>query len=352
MDEKVLKIVTPIIALLTVVFFATFRFMPAIHERYALVVEKREKLFESWDAYTVVQENLDEILVEAEGQDTQLNIEIPADVGEESLSIENDYLTQSVYVRFPGGADDYFSDYGISGSSDHIKSLFYYKDGDDGVIELNLDHVYEIRTEVTEGNVAMEFIDPHELYDKVVVVDVGHGSRAAGATKKGIMEKEINLQIALQLKKIFDESEENIKVYYTRTEDTNPTFKQRVDLANLSDADLFISIHNNSSQSGNFTSLSGTQVLYSQSDDSEYSSKRLAQICLDSVTDATGSNKRGLMKGDDIYIIRSSEVPVALIEVGFMTNREELDNLISEEYQCKAAQGIYNAVLAAFEEGY
>ena len=45
MDEKVLKIVTPIIALLTVVFFATFRFMPAIHERYALVVEKREKLF-------------------------------------------------------------------------------------------------------------------------------------------------------------------------------------------------------------------------------------------------------------------------------------------------------------------
>ena len=46
MDEKVLKIVTPIIALLTVVFFATFRFMPAIHEQYALVVEKREKLFE------------------------------------------------------------------------------------------------------------------------------------------------------------------------------------------------------------------------------------------------------------------------------------------------------------------
>ena len=127
---------------------------------------------------------------------------------------------------------------------------------------------------------------------------------------------------------------------------------QRVELANLCDADLFISVHNNSSSSGNFSSLSGTQVMYSQSDDSELSSKKLAQICLDNVSDTLGSRKRGLLKGDNIYIIRSSEVPVALIEVGFMTNRDELENLVSEEYQQRAAQGIYNAVMEAFEEGY
>ena len=92
--------------------------------------------------------------------------------------------------------------------------------------------------------------------------------------------------------------------------------------------------------------------MYSQSDDSELSSKKLAQICLDNVSDTLGSRKRGLLKGDNIYIIRSSEVPVALIEVGFMTNRDELENLVSEDYQQKAAQGIYNAVMEAFEEGY
>ena len=55
MDEKVLKIVTPIIALLTVVFFATFRFMPAIHERYALVVRGIEGGEESQQVGHVVE---------------------------------------------------------------------------------------------------------------------------------------------------------------------------------------------------------------------------------------------------------------------------------------------------------
>ena len=352
MDEKVLKVVTPIIFVLTIAFFAVFRYMPTLHEKYALIVEKRDRLFENWQTASVSQENLNEIVEAEEGQSSQLNIEIPPGISEDDISIENDYISQSVYVRFKGGVDDYFSNYGISGSPDHIKSMFYYKDGDDGVIELNLDRVYELKTDVEDQKLAMDFIDPHDIYDKVIVVDAGHGSRAAGATKKGVMEKEINLQIVLQLKKLFDESDQNIKVYYTRTEDTNPTLMQRVELANLCDADLFISVHNNSSSSGNFSSLSGTQVMYSQSDDSELSSKKLAQICLDNVSDTLGSRKRGLLKGDNIYIIRSSEVPVALIEVGFMTNRDELENLVSEDYQQKAAQGIYNAVMEAFEEGY
>ena len=60
----------------------------------------------------------------------------------------------------------------------------------------------------------------------------------------------------------------------------------------------------------------------------------------------------GLLPGDEIYIIRTSNVPVALIEVGFMTNNTELQKLNSEEYQIQAAQGIYQAMKQAFQEGY
>lgn len=79
---------------------------------------------------------------------------------------------------------------------------------------------------------------PQEVYDKVVVIDAGHGGRAPGANKQGVNEKEIDLDIVLQLKKILDEDDHNIGVYYTRTDDSNPTFDQRVQLANKSDADL------------------------------------------------------------------------------------------------------------------
>jgi N-acetylmuramoyl-L-alanine amidase len=64
------------------------------------------------------------------------------------------------------------------------------------------------------------------------------------------------------------------------------------------------------------------------------------------------SRNKGLVEGDEIYIIRTSEVPVALIEVGFMTNQEELNLLNSTDYQKKAAEGVYDAVLDAFAKGY
>jgi N-acetylmuramoyl-L-alanine amidase len=92
-------------------------------------------------------------------------------------------------------------------------------------------------------------------------------------------------------------------------------------------------------------------VLYSETQ-SEDESKRFAQICLENVIRNIGSKNLGLVEGDDIYIIRSSEVPVALIEVGYMTNKKELSNLCDEEYQRKTAQGIYDAILQAIEEGF
>ena len=65
-----------------------------------------------------------------------------------------------------------------------------------------------------------------------------------------------------------------------------------------------------------------------------------------------GSRNLGLVKGDSIYIVRTSEVPVALVEGGYMTNKEELEKLITKEYQKKIAMGIYQAINQAFEEGY
>jgi N-acetylmuramoyl-L-alanine amidase len=122
-------------------------------------------------------------------------------------------------------------------------------------------------------------------------------------------------------------------------------------MANKMEADLFISVHNNSSTDGKFRSLNGTMVLYSQKQSAD-ESKRFAQICLENVIESIGSENLGLVKGDDIYIIRSSQVPVALIEVGYMTNVEELEKLCDEEYQKKVAQGIYDAMMQAFEEGF
>ena len=73
---------------------------------------------------------------------------------------------------------------------------------------------------------------------------------------------------------------------------------------------------------------------------------------MEEITKTIGSKNNGLTHGNSIYIIRNNEVPAALIEVGFLTNQEELDKLNSLDYQKLVAQGIYKAILRALEEGY
>ena len=331
MDELVLKWVTFLCGMLTVVVCVSLYFFPDLHAREVLAAEQQERV----GSADVVADYVDpdEVVVSDETVDAQLAIALPQDLPEDELEVENDYITQTIYIRFAGGVDDYFEQYSIKGSCDHIASLSYYKDGDEGVIALMLDRVYELSQEYRSGSLYLDFVDPHDIYDKIVVVDAGHGGKMPGALKLGISEKDIDLAILLKLKALFDADDENIGVYNTCQTDANAALDQRLHLANKSHAELFISIHNNSSATGNFTSTKGTQVMYSESDDAKLSSKHLAQICLDQVCKSLGSTKRNLLPGDSIYIIRTSKVPVALVEVGFMTNYEELDQLNDGEYQ-------------------
>ena len=353
MEEKAIKFAAWNLLALTVLFGWLFGKLPEI--RVWAEERAEERLAEEELAEETIEMNSLEIKdteVADQGQMHQLRLTLPEGVSGEEVTVVNDYMNQKILIEIPHTMGSYFDNDPISGSSNHIENIAYLQAKEEDIIEIAMDMVYELETDYDTDYYYFDFLTPQEVYDKVVVIDAGHGGRAVGATKQGICEKDINLAIVLQIKEIMDQNEANIGVYYTRTDDSNPTFDQRVQLANKAEADLFISIHNNSMASGRMSSTSGTQVMYSESDTSEPGSKNLAQICMEEVTEGLGSNNRGLVKGDKIYIIRTSEVPVALIEVGFMTNEEELKLLNSEEYQKKTAEALYHAILRAFEEGY
>lgn len=356
MEERVLKVISILSVVLAMIVSISLQFFPEMHEKSVLAAETRANLLERGKKQVsdVIQDESGEGLLENGDIDieAQLKIELPDGNTEDTISIENDYLNQVAYIRFQGGVDDYFSEYVLSGSSDHIASLSYYKEKKEGVIVLGLDMVYELEQTFHEGSLYLDFLRPQDIYDKVIVVDAGHGGRAVGAVKKDIYEKNLNLSIVKELKAILDKDKRNIGVYYTRLDDSNPTWDQRVQLANKAQANLFISVHNNAAGTGGFSGLNGTEILYSESDNSELSSKRLATLCGEYVSKYAGSRNLGLVKGDSIYIVRTSEVPVALVEGGYMTNKEELEKLITKEYQKKIAMGIYQAINQAFEEGY
>lgn len=278
----------------------------------------------------------------------QLRLELPDYVAPEEVEIENRYVEQVVEIVLPNMGASYFYDYPMIGSSDHIVDVVYDLENSRGIIDISLDGVYELDVEVEGHYLHLGFVDPHELYDTIVVVDAGHGGNAVGATKQGIEEKNIDLAIVKELKKLFDKDPGKIGVYYTRLDDSNPSLENRVGLANHLEADLFLSIHNNSTASGRMSGINGTEVMYKVSDESGRS-KQFAQLCLDSLLWNLGSQSKGIVAGDEIYIIRTSQVPVALAEIGFMTNQEELDKLNSAEYQKKSAKALYDAMMQMLE---
>ena len=354
MEQKVMGAFTAIILAVVIIMSCILIYVPNMHI-IALKIEDSKLTGGRVSVMEMLRAS--DLELRGEGEETrdsvlkghQIRLTLPKNVTSASVSIEDIYVDRTVAISINGIGKDYFEQYPMRGESNNIVDITYDSENLLGVIEITLDKVLEAKM-TSEGEfIYIDFVDPHEVYDKIVVVDAGHGGNVPGATKMGVNEKDINLDIVLELKKLFDRSDKNIGVYYTRTDDSNPAFENRVGLANDSNADIFLSVHNNSTASGRMSSIIGCEVMY-EGGDSTGESKELAEICLNHLLKELGAKSKGTVVGDEVYIIRMSKVPVALVEVGFMTNQKELENLQDKEYQRKAAQALYDAVLEYLNE--
>lgn len=188
-----------------------------------------------------------------------------------------------------------------------------------------------------------------EVYDKIVVLDAGHGGKDPGAGADGykIEEADITLKLLLYLRDFLEENTE-IRVFCTRTEDVYRTLKERADLALGLEADLFISWHCNSSTSAK---KNGTEVVFNaeQGKEDAFNSRKFAELCLDKLAKALGTKNGGLANRQDLHIVRRATMPVVLLETAYLSNRQDLGILMDEEKLKTAAYAIYEAVLEAFE---
>ncbi|WP_281532789.1 N-acetylmuramoyl-L-alanine amidase family protein [Anaerocolumna aminovalerica] len=216
------------------------------------------------------------------------------------------------------------------------------------VIYITFNNIYASLMYQDDENIYIDLRRPKDVYDKIIVVDAGHGGTDPGTYSQGeeYYEKEINLSIVLYLQELLDR--EDIKVYYTRTSDETIFLNPRVYFANDVEADFFISIHCNGNES---SEPRGGEVLYNDIKlDNGFTSEQLAQICLDELISVTHNVNRGLVKEEEVIIVKKAKMPMALLEVGFMSNTEEMDFLAKERNRRDIAKGIHKAIMKAYEE--
>ena len=187
---------------------------------------------------------------------------------------------------------------------------------------------------------------------KVIIVDAGHGLPDGGAvSNNGVTESEINLKIALKLQNLLEQS--GNKVVLTRSTengiyDANSNSirekkisdaRKRVEIGNNSGADIFVSIHLNKIDKSKYY---GWQTFYKTGSEK---SKLLAEKIQENLNNTIQrENHREPAKLNNVYIMKHIQIPICIIECGFLSNPEEEQLLQTEEYQEKLAWGIYGGI--------
>ena len=192
--------------------------------------------------------------------------------------------------------------------------------------------------------------------EKVIVVDAGHGIPDEGAeSSKGTTEAETNLNIALKLQNLLEQS--GSTVILTRSDENaiydidSKTLRQkkisdihnRVKIGNESSADIFVSIHLNKIPQSQYY---GWQTFYKEGNEK---GEKLAKEIQNSLNETIEKANNRIAKSiDNVYIIKHVEIPTTIVECGFLSNPDEEQLLLNDDYQNKLAWGIYNGIINYF----
>lgn len=175
----------------------------------------------------------------------------------------------------------------------------------------------------------------------LVVLDPGHGGSDPGAVGiGGLQEKQIVLPIAQQVASYLEQ--QGIQVILTRTDDSDVELEPRVQIAEQSNASLFVSIHANSI-SMDRPEVNGVETYYFSS------GERLAQVIQDSIVQDTKMNDKGIRQAR-FYVLRRTSMPAVLIETGFVTGREDAALLADEGFRNRMARAIAQGILQYIQQ--
>ncbi len=195
----------------------------------------------------------------------------------------------------------------------------------------------------------------------IIILDAGHGGFDGGCTAyNGALEKDVNLSIELTLKAILESIGYTVEV--TRSTDVSiydpgvtgtlnqkkSDMNNRLKLFNKYENSIAVSIHQNQFTDSQY---SGAQMFYSKTNPL---SETLAKTLQDSFRNRLQNDNNREIKnaGEDLYLLYYSNCPSVMVECGFLSNKEEADKLLTDEYQKQVALTIFSGLNEFIKENY
>lgn len=346
--------------------------------RTSCITEQKEEIKEDENTEEIEETEEEEVKLEDELQDE--DNQASENLDDKDSTIPDDYVVkipkpshlkvyeeddnywEKVYtIRLDQDYSDFYNHNKIEQKKSSITKMLLTTQNDKTEIKFYTNKIQAFRITDVNDTLYVEVGNPKDIYEKIVVIDAGHGGTDPGMTGNGITEKNKTLEIVKAAKKYFD-TNKDIKVYYTRLADTVPhvtagstgvknssmSLAPRYNLANDINADLFISVHVNSWIN---SSVNGTETLYSSSNNRTnsfgMSSKDFANMLHKDMLKVIGRADRGVKIRNNLAVLCYTKMPAILIETAFATNKKDAEVLNTKVDEM--AKAIYNVTVRAFQ---
>lgn len=293
--------------------------------------------------------------------ENSIQICLPPEIKEQQIVIENDYMNKTLRIKIARQPESTWSEEYFYQNPMRVNALVgaakLSESTEDVTISLPFESVFEwemkIKKEAGNNCLDVQLVRPRDKYEKIIVLDAGHGGADSGDVIFGedesvlLAEKDLTFSVVSKAGKLLEK--EGVCVYYTRDGETNPTQEQRVSLANEIQADMLISVH---ADYDDDTSLYGMRTIYNETYFiPEFASADLAYLLLEKVAASTNEKAIGFEPGTgEAELVQQAMVPVSQLYIGYLSNKQEQKLLGREEHIDRIATGICEAVLEGYEE--
>lgn len=269
-------------------------------------------------------------------------------VTQEAIYIENDYMNHRMVITVSGMTPGYYDDHTMYGDLEGIASVQAGFQNDGLILILSMEQLYEYEAMLENQRLVLAFYRPAELYDRIVVLDAGHGNDDRGIYRNGISEAATTLDVAERVKKILEA--EGIRVYLTRNQNVMPDAERRILFARDAQADLLISLHLADGEEYGINAYYNDRYYIPELTNAEFADLLVSRSAAAVRNRGNGvfAIEQGSENIEDLLLFYA-QAPAVRLELGCLANAEEAALLSREDYRDDLARGICQAVREAFE---
>lgn len=268
-------------------------------------------------------------------------VPLPKGVKAEHVVMENRYMDRELWIYIQSDDLSFYGENEISGDVSKIQRGCSEPQEDGILLKFSMQGVMEYKSTLEGSMLTVACYEPGELYDVIVVLDLEEGGSSTGAAGAQLTEKELTLQLAKLVQKKLTATD--VRLYLTRTEDTDVSEEERLGLVKAVGADFYIRIgaeyDAESEETYGIRSSYNAEYFFPELDNAE-----LADAVTRAVTIASSNRAVGIFAAAEDSVLKELRTRGVRITVGYLSNPKEEALLTRESYREKLAEGLVSAI--------